>query len=392
MRLQLLLPPVKPIRPPAPTRCPTPGCPGTTFAFIQEVPKPLRDTRYAQVLAHRYQCRTCQRLCRVYPPGVSRAQTSERVRGLAVVFYLLGLSYGAVADALGALGVDFSKSSAYRAVQDAAAALPDLRRDAVFGARRTAVLGADLTSVCCKGTWLTLGVAVDDLSGVVLSVDILPGSDTASIRAWLGPIAAAVEAELVVTDDADSFKTVVDELGVAHQVCKAHVRRNTEALVDELSAAIVGDADGSLAGCGVSEAEAAADLARLRELVRTRPAGAAEELHRRHLRYKQARPPREGDHATVAYRLRLLLGDRAEVWGRLTRYRTWRGPGGERIDGTNNGSERAIGWGIKERYRGMRGYKRAASAVGVSRLLCWAANAQRLGKKARVEQVVGRAA
>jgi len=42
--------------------------------------------------------------------------------------------------------------------------------------------------------------------------------------------------------------------------------------------------------------------------------------------------------------------------------------------GTNNGSERAIGWWIKERYRTMRGYKRVESAVNVSRLLAWCGN------------------
>jgi hypothetical protein len=392
MRLQLLLPPVTPGALAVPTSCPLAGCSGTSFTFRQEVPKPLRDTRYPRVVAHRYECATCHTVFRVYPPGVCRAQTSDRLRGLAVLLYLLGLSYGAVADAFGGLGLDFSKSGAYRAVQDAAAARPALSREAIFGAHRTAVLGADLTSVCCNGTWLTLGVAVDDLSGLVLSVDILEGSDTEHIRAWLAPLVTAVGAEVVVTDDADAFKTVVDELGVGHQICKSHVRRNTEELVAEVGAALVGDPDGSLAGCGVTEEEAAADLARLAELIRTRPVGAGVELLERHLRYKQARPPREGEQATVAYRLRLLLLDRAELWPRLTRYRTWRGRGGERIDGTNNASERAIGWGIKERYRSMRSYKRPASAVGVSRLVCWAANAGRLGKKARLAQVVGRAA
>jgi transposase-like protein len=392
MRLQMLLPPVKPLAPPPPTHCPTPGCPGTTFTFHQAVPKPLRDTRYHHVVAHRYECTICHHVQRVYPPGVSGAQTSDRVKGLAVMLYLLGLSYGGVADALAALGVDFSKTSCYRAVQEAAAALPDLRRDAVFGARRTRVLGADLTSVLCNGQWLTLGRAVDDLSGVVLSVDILDSSDTASIREWLSPIAAAVGAEVLVTDDADSFKTVADDLGLAQQVCKKHVVRNTDALVDELAGAIVGDPDGSLGECGVSEAAAAADLARLRELIHTRPVGADEELYRRHLQYKGARPAREGEKASVAYRLRLLFLDRAKLWPRLTRYRQWEGLGGERMDGTNNGSERGIGWGIKERYWPMRGYKVATNAERVSRLLCWAGNAQRVGKKARLGQVVGTAA
>src|SRR5574341_1710382 len=54
--------------------------------------------------------------------------------------------------------------------------------------------------------------------------------------------------------------------------------------------------------------------------------------------------------ASLAYRLRLLFLDRSNLWGRLTRYRTWRGPHGETLDGTNKASERAIGWWIKERY------------------------------------------
>jgi hypothetical protein len=59
---------------------------------------------------------------------------------------------------------------------------------------------------------------------------------------------------------------------------------------------------------------------------------------------------------------------------RLTRYRTWRGLHGGRIDGTNNGSERAIGWWVKTRYRSTRGQKRPQSAVNVNRLLAWAGN------------------
>lgn len=66
--------------------------------------------------------------------------------------------------------------------------------------------------------------------------------------------------------------------------------------------------------------------------------------------------------------------DRWELWDRLTRYRTWQGPAKEQLDGTNNASERAIGWWLKERYRTMRGYKRPDSILTVSRLLAWAGN------------------
>jgi hypothetical protein len=50
------------------------------------------------------------------------------------------------------------------------------------------------------------------------------------------------------------------------------------------------------------------------------------------------------------------------------------GPQGETLDGTNNASERAIGWWIKERYRTMRGDIVPANALRLSRLLAWCGN------------------
>ena len=375
MRLHLLLPQVKPGALTPPTSCPTPDCPGSTFRLHQQVRKAVRDTRYAHVPAARYQCLTCHHTFRVYPLGVTAAHTSQRVRGLGVMFYLLGLSYGATALALEALGVPLAKSTIYEAMQAAAAGLPDLRQDAVFAGLRTPALGADLTSVLCNGEWLTLGLTVDAVSGLTLTIDVLEGSDAATIQAWLAPIVAAVGAELLVTDDADSMKAAADGLGLTHQVCKAHVRRNTEALVAELTAKVMGDPDGSLAAIGVPVEQAQADLWRLGEVVRERQPQQAYEVDVIHQRYKDAAPPGKGAKWSLAYRLRQLFLDRAQLWSRLTRYRTWEGPDGETIDGTNNASERGIGWWIKERYRTMRGYKQPASAVNVSRLVAWAGNA-----------------
>ena len=123
------------------------------------------------------------------------------------------------------------------------------------------------------------------------------------------------------------------------------------------------DADGSLAAIGVSPEQAAADLTRLGELVKSRQREQAAELEALHRRYLEAAPPQEGEHQSLAYRLRLLFLDRWNLWHRLTRYRTWKGPKEETLDGTNNACERAIGWWIKERYRTMRGYKVPENAV-----------------------------
>jgi len=73
---------------------------------------------------------------------------------------------------------------------------------------------------------------------------------------------------------------------------------------------------------------------------------------------------------SLAYRLRNLLLDRWNLWPRLTYYRNWKdATGREILDCTNNATERAIGWWVKERYRTMRGYKRVQSALNVSRLI-----------------------
>ena len=93
MRLQLILPRVEPEKIIGPQKCADEECGSKHVEFLQEVEKAIRDTVYDKVKAHRYGCLRCKGTQRVYPLGVSRAQTSQRVQGLAVLLYLLGLSY-----------------------------------------------------------------------------------------------------------------------------------------------------------------------------------------------------------------------------------------------------------------------------------------------------------
>jgi transposase-like protein len=374
MRLELILPQVNPKEFKKPLVCPHQDCQCRHFEHHQEVDKPVKDTEYGVVSAHRYRCLRCKRTFRVYPQGVTRAQTSQRTRGLAVMLYLLGLSYGATSLALDALGVYMSKTSVYEEVQAAAEKVPGMKRDEVFGKLRTPALGGDLTSVKCNGEWLPLGLTVDDTTGLVLTVDELLAEDAETLKEWIEPIAKAVDAKILVSDDADSFKTVTKDLGLAHQVCKSHVKRNTETFVENMEPKVESDEDGSLAAIGVTPDQALEDLRHLGELILSRQPEEENQLEEMHHRYTGAPPPRQGEKATAAYRLRLMYLDRWNLWRPLTYYRIWQGPQGETIDGTNNGCERAIGWWVKERYRTMRGYKRRKSAVNVSRLLAWCGN------------------
>ncbi len=164
MRLQLILPRVEPAAITPPSMCPYEGCDGSHFQFLQKVDKPLR--KYPKVMAHRYECLRCSRTFRVYPQGVTKDHISRRVKGLGILLYLLGLSYGAVSLALDALGVYMCKSRVYDAVQAAAERVPGLKREKVFERIRTPALGGDVTSVKVKGKWFPLGLTVDDTTGL----------------------------------------------------------------------------------------------------------------------------------------------------------------------------------------------------------------------------------
>jgi hypothetical protein len=127
---------------------------------------------------------------------------------MAVMFYMMGLSYGATALVLHSLGVGMGKTSVYRVVQEVVEKVPGMKRKEIAMGYQTKAVGVDVTSVKCKGKWLTIAIAVDATNGFVLSIDELSGQETADLKEWLTPILDAVGAEIVVSDDADAFKTV----------------------------------------------------------------------------------------------------------------------------------------------------------------------------------------
>ena len=375
MRLKLLLPEVKPGHLVIPAQCRTPECKGRRFYPRQAVKKKLVDAKHQEVQAWRYQCGACGQTFRIYPQGVSKQHISQRVSGLGVMLYILGLSYGAVAIVLETLGIGIGKTSVYRAVQAVAEKVPGMKQSQLLEGYRTGAVGADVTSVRCGGKWLPLGITVDATTGMTLSIDGWPGEEAEQLKAWLAPLLEAVDADVLVTDDADAFKKVSDETGRAQQVCKSHVVRNTEALVEELSALIQTGQDRSLETIAVSAEQALADLAALKTLIHSRQPEEQPELEQLYLRYATARKPAKGRRFDVAYRMRNLFLDRWTLWPRLTFYRTWKNEQGHlKLDGTNNACERSIGWWVKERYRSMRGYKRETSALNVSRLIAQAGN------------------
>jgi transposase-like protein len=112
MRLRLLVPQVKPQPANRPKACRTSDSP--LLQRHQAVSKKVSDTQVRETQAVRYRCTACGRTFRYYPEGVSRYRQSQRVMGLAVLFWTLGLSEWATSHVLHALDAGIHRSSVHR--------------------------------------------------------------------------------------------------------------------------------------------------------------------------------------------------------------------------------------------------------------------------------------
>lgn len=370
MRIRMYLPRVEPDKYDMPTVCPYDECEGEHFKLHQRhCRRAVQDPEHNEVEVRRYRCLSCRRTFRVYPRGVSGAQRSDRLRGIGIMLYVLGLSYGAVEDALFALGLAGSKGSVYRDVQKAGEAVRRLRR--VQGKRKVAVMGADTTFVTCNRDQVTIAVGVDALTNEVLDIELVDAESAEALQPFLEQLKELFEVEVLLSDDQGSYKSVANELRLSHGICRAHVNRNVAKLVGQLGERALQRPDPLPEGVDSSVERFIDDLQYFQLIVALRPEDGQGQLWQLFRRYRNAPAPAAGEKATMWYRFRLALQRWWEHWSRLTLDQRWEGDNGERLDGTNNATERAIGWWIKERYRTMRNYKRKASVLNVSNLICY---------------------
>ena len=69
-----------------------PYCQGFTFQRWGKVIKPVKDNHFRSVKPYRYRCCHCRRTFRHYPIGVDRADQTQRLRKLAALMWVMGLS------------------------------------------------------------------------------------------------------------------------------------------------------------------------------------------------------------------------------------------------------------------------------------------------------------
>ena len=183
------------------------------------------------------------------------------------------------------------------------------------------VIGADETAVRVNGEKTVVGVVTDAATGEVLGMEALAERCSDGFMEWLGDFVSDYGVEAMVTDDLNTYKPVVERLGIDHQICIAHVRKWAWNRLDGIE--------------GWDWIKA-----RIWRLLTELPFDGDLEL----LRLERA--VREGDATLRRMRVDLSGKWRALLCRRRRRDVPW----------TNNVTERAIG-GSKIRYKTVMGYK-----------------------------------
>lgn len=205
-----------------------------------------------------------------------------------------------------------------------------------------------------KGREVVVGFVVEAQNGRTVGFEVLLEGDGEAFKRWLEPYAKELGAEVLISDDNDSYGMAAAELGLSQQLCIAHVRKyvakRSNSILEQAEKEWGEQEDGKLK-------KLEEDLGKLKELLEELPEGGEKEIGRLHRGYLWAAPPTRKGHqtkqATAAYRMRMLT---LELWEKWPKIRLHLARPELHLDGTNNSSERAIGRS-KVRYKTMRGYK-----------------------------------
>lgn len=347
-----------------PDHCPNPKhpCLGITFRRYGKPKKHIRDVHVHEVHAQRWECTTCGHVFRVYPQGVTRRQQSLRLQAMSVHYWILGMSLGAVTDALDGLGCHLGRTTVHDNLQRSGTVARRKLRARLRSKMKVRVVGMDCTRVTKQGKEKVVMQTTNAETGLTLEITVLHAEDERTITRYVQRIAKLTGCEVILSDDADTYKTGADAAGVPQQVCQQHVVPNSLTLLSEIAEQVESLPSQKPTPPGLSVGQAFDDLALLEEIILARAPGSQHYLDDLCQRYQNAPGPQKGEKASPWYRLRLMTLDLSEDWPRLTLTERYRTADGRRfVPATNNVSERAIGLNIKERYRTMRGYKSTTS-------------------------------
>lgn len=325
----LRLPEVKRKTENRPKACP--HCRGEILQRWGKVKKPVRDNRIRQIQVYRYRCCGCRRTFRHYPQGVDQADQTQRLRKLAALYWVLGMSLRSVPMAISAFGIKLSHMTVWRDIQEQADKLQQSRH--WQGVR---VLGVDGAYPLCQGKKRSVLIAVDLGNGQPMAIGQVQESNPQAVRRWLEPLVKRLGVSVIVTDDLASFRKVAEKLDLEQQICQFHVRRWVGGALRELRKTVPKD------WLWV--------LDEIKDLLDELPPEGSKRLFELWKLIPERRVGQTGARSPLE-QLRHLLIRLSEHWHSY-RVFDWQSD----VPWTNNGTEQTIGR-MKMRSRTVRGYK-----------------------------------
>ena len=332
----LQLPDVKDSRETRPNRCPY--CTGETFQRWGGTAKRVSDPHLGEVRVYRYRCCRCWRTFRHYPEGIGRGRQTARMRALAAIGWILGMSYRGSSRYLSAFGISLSRMSIWRDVQQRA---EGLAREHHWKPVR--VLGLDGATVRGWGKNQPVLIAVDMGTGEPVTIGYVDEKDPRAVKKFLEPLMQRLGVSVIVTDDLSSYKQVAEALQLEHQICQFHVRRWVGLAVHELKQSL------SPEWIGVAD--------EVRQILRDLPIAGDQRLVGLSRLFPPSQWGRTGSEFTPVDKLRSLIIRLAENWAQF-RVFDWQPD----VPWTNNPTEQVIGR-MKMRARTVRGYKNWSGMV-----------------------------
>lgn len=177
----------------------------------------ISDPKISGALQMRRQCKLCDRTFTVRPQGITKARATNRTKAIAMVWYMLGLSYDGVTIALDTLDMSFCKTAVYYWMQGMWETIKGLRRRIKYGRIRFAGLDGTIYKVC--GQKVPVQLFTDLMRGETIQIIFQDEEDALTMEALIRDIKDKFGVELLTTDDAPSYRKGAEEAGMPQQLC-----------------------------------------------------------------------------------------------------------------------------------------------------------------------------
>ncbi|MCK4977114.1 MAG: transposase family protein [Anaerolineales bacterium] len=176
------------------------------------VTKPVRDATGLLTEIYRYRCSECERTFRHYPEGVDRSNQTLRIRQIAGLAWVMGMSTRDVVDAFRNVGLKVSRTSVWREGKRLSERQDD-RSESLNGKRYS----IDRNYVHRVSTKLGVVVALSAKDGREVVLGTLDEYNPRGVKSWMESLIEGIDIEISVlgTGTLDEYETteVVSYLG-----------------------------------------------------------------------------------------------------------------------------------------------------------------------------------